>query len=114
MKTFNKVGIALSALNGANSIYDACTIGRDCEKTAYTEIGKFSGGLLVPAMFNASIKSGTTAICSVVLTVLTAPEGGIGGIVCGIVVQAAAAFGVSKAGEKIGETSGEVIYNTKK
>lgn len=111
MKTFNKVGIALSALNGANSIYDACTIGRDCEKTAYTEIGKFSGGLLVPAMFNASIKSGTTAICSVVLTVLSAPEGGI---VCGIVVQAAAAFGVSKAGEKIGETSGEVIYNTKK
>lgn len=117
MKTFNKFGIALSALNGANSIYDACTIGRDCEKTAYTEIGKFSGGLLVPAMFNASIKSGTTAICSVVLTVLSAPEGGIGGIggiVCGIVVQAAAAFGVSKAGEKIGETSGEVIYNTKK
>ena len=79
-------------------------------KTAYTEIGKFSGGLLVPAMFNASIKSGTTAICSVVLTVLSAPEGGIA---CGIVVQAAA-FGVSKAGEKIGETSGEVIYNTKK
>ncbi|MFJ7171299.1 PAAR domain-containing protein [Citrobacter freundii] len=114
MTTFNKVSIGLSALNGANSIYDACTIGRDCEKEAYTEIGKFSGGLLVPAMFNASIKSGATAICSIVLTALSAPEGGVGGIACGIAVQAAAAFGVSKAGEKIGETSGEVIYNTTK
>jgi len=114
MKKFNAVSIGLSALNGANYIYDACTIGRDCEKTAYTEIGRFSGGLLVPAMFNASIESGATAICSVVLTALSAPEGGVGGIACGIVVQAAAAFGVSKAGEKIGETSGEVIYNATK
>lgn len=114
MKTFNKVSIGLSALNGANSIYDACTIGRDCEKTAYTEIGKFSGGLIVPAALDFAVKPAASATCAVILGILSAPEGGIGSIACGIIVQAGAAFGLSKAGEEVGETSGEIIYNATK
>ncbi|HCL5347917.1 TPA: hypothetical protein N3A45_001060 [Salmonella enterica subsp. salamae serovar [1],40:z35:e,n,x,z15] len=114
MKTFNKVSIGLSALNGANSIYDACTIGRDCEKTAYTEIGKFSGGLAAPVVFNFAVKSTSTVVCSIVLAALSAPEGGVGAIACEIVVPAVTSFGVSKAGEAGGEMIGESIYNTVK
>lgn len=111
MKTFNKVSIGLSALNGATSIYDACTIGRDCEKTAYTEIGKFSGGLAAPVVFNIAIKSTSTAVCSIVLAALSAPAGGAGAIACQIVVPALTTFGVSKAGEEGGALLGESIYN---
>ncbi|MCS8552768.1 PAAR domain-containing protein [Citrobacter sp. XY323] len=111
MKTFNKVSIGLSALNGATSIYDACTIGRDCEKTAYTEIGKFSGGLAAPVVFKIAIKSTSTAVCSIVLAALSAPAGGAGAIACQIVVPALTTFGVSKAGEEGGALLGESIYN---
>lgn len=102
MKTFNKVGIVLSALNGANSIYDACTIGRDCEKTAYTEIGKFTGGLAAPVAFNFAIKRTSTAVCSIVLAAISATEGGVGALACQIVVPAITSFGVGKAGEEGG------------
>ncbi|MDM3339423.1 PAAR domain-containing protein [Citrobacter sp. Cb043] len=111
MKTFNKVSIGLSALNGATSIYDACTIGRECEKTAYTEIGKFSGGLAAPVVFKIAIKSTSTAVCSIVLAALSAPAGGAGAIACQIVVPALTTFGVSKAGEEGGALLGESIYN---
>lgn len=111
MKTFNKVSIGLSALNGATSIYDACTIGRDCEKTAYTEIGEFSGGLAAPVVFKIAIKSTSTAVCSIVLAALSAPAGGAGAIACQIVVPALTTFGVSKAGEEGGALLGESIYN---
>lgn len=112
MKTFNKVGIVLSALNGANSIYDACTIGRDCEKTAYTEIGKFTGGLAAPVAFNFAIKRTSTAVCSIVLAAISATEGGVGALACQIVVPAITSFGVGKAGEEGGTFIGESIYNT--
>ncbi|MES0225372.1 PAAR domain-containing protein [Citrobacter braakii] len=111
MKTFNKVSIGLSALNGATSIYDACTIGRDCEKTAYTVIGEFSGGLAAPVVFKIAIKSTSTAVCSIVLAALSAPAGGAGAIACQIVVPALTTFGVSKAGEEGGALLGESIYN---
>ncbi|POT58475.1 PAAR domain-containing protein [Citrobacter amalonaticus] len=113
MKTFSKVGIGLSALNGTNSIYSACTIGRDCEKTTYTEIGKFAGGIAVPAAFNSVIVPVATATCAVVLGALSAPAGGVGGMACQIIVRAGAAFGLSKAGEEVGESTGEVIYDIK-
>nr|WP_230857851.1 PAAR domain-containing protein [Enterobacter mori] len=111
MKKFNAVSIGLSALNGANYIYDACTIGRDCEKTAYTEIGKFTGGLAAPVAFNFAVKTTSTAVCSIVLAAISAPEGGVGAIACQIVVPAMTSFGVSKAGEEGGALIGESIYN---
>lgn len=110
MKTFNKVGIGLSALNGMNSIYDACTVGRECEKTTYTEIGKFSGGILVPILLRSATVAASTG-CVVVLSYLSAPAGGVGAIACEIVVPALTGFGLSKAGEVSGEIIAEKIYN---
>lgn len=111
MKNYNRISIGLSALNGANSIYDACTVGQECMKTTYTEVGKFAGGLAGGASIGLVLEPITAGACSLVLTALSAPAGGIGGIACGIIVPVALSFGAGKIGEKAGESVGELIYN---
>ncbi|WP_241587062.1 hypothetical protein [Rosenbergiella epipactidis] len=47
MKTTGYVGIGFSALNSANEIYHACSLGRanECKQTTFREIGKFTGSM---------------------------------------------------------------------
>lgn len=110
MRTIGKVGIGLSALNGLNTIYEACTTGKDCEKTAYTEIGKFSAGIALSALFEGGVAAATSATCAVVLGAATAPVGGAGALACSIIVGAGYSFGVGKVSEEIGSLSGEAVY----
>lgn len=111
MDGLGKVAIGLSALNGANTIYDACTTGIDCSKTAYTEIGKFSGGVLLPIAASGLIRIGTTAACAVVLGAATAPAAGSGALACSVVVSGLSGVAVSKIGESLGSNAGEAFYN---
>lgn len=110
MGNLGKVGIGLSALNGANTIYDACTVGKDCEKTAYSEIGKFSAGVALPVLLQGGIAAATSATCAVVLGAATAPVGGAGALACTIIVGGGYSFGVGKVGEEIGSVVGEKVY----
>ena len=111
MNGLNKIGIGFSALNGINSIYDACTVGQDCEKTSYTEVGKFTGGVALPIVTAGIIRAGTTAACAVVLGAISAPAGGAGALACSIIVTGASGFVVGKVGESGGAFIGEEVYN---
>lgn len=111
MDGMGKVAVGLSALSGANTIYDACTTGINCSKTAFTEIGKFSGGILLPVLATGLVRTGTTAICAVILGAATAPAGGGGALACGVVVSGLSELAVGKIGESIGSSAGEVFYN---
>lgn len=77
METAGKIGIGLSALDTASKITEACTVGRDCAKTAFTSIGEFSGSLLGGYFAGKIIQKGaSTAICSLVLGAATFEAGG--------------------------------------
>nr|WP_318373952.1 PAAR domain-containing protein [Enterobacter sp.] len=111
MRNMNRVAIGFSALNGANNIYDACTIGQDCEKTAFTEIGKFAGGVIAPWLLETSITQASIIGCNVALGILSAPLGGSLALTCEIIVAGAMGFAVGKIGESTGEYVGEKAYH---
>lgn len=111
MRNMNRVAIGFSALNGANNIYDACTIGRDCEKTTFTEIGKFAGGVIAPWLLETSITQASIIGCNVALGILSAPLGGSLALTCEIIVAGAMGFAVGKIGESTGEYVGEKAYH---
>ena len=111
MDGLGKVGIGLSALNGANNIYDACTTGIDCSKTTFSEIGKFAGGIALPSFTGRAIIAGSTALCAVVLGAASAPIGGGAALACEVIVAGISGFAVGKAGEAIGSKIGERFYN---
>lgn len=110
MRNMNRVAIGFSALNGANNIYDACTIGQNCEKTTFTEIGKFAGGVGLPFVHAKVISKVATIACVAALGAISAPAGGGLAFTCQIVVAGAVGFAVSKTGEKTGEVVGDSIY----
>jgi len=110
MRNMNRVAIGFSALNGANNIYDACTIAKDCEKTTFTEIGKFAGGVGAPAILAKSITSLATVVCVAGLGAISAPAGGSLALACEIIVTGAAGFAASKLGEYGGESIGEGVF----
>lgn len=111
MRNMNRVAIGFSALNGANNIYDACTIGRDCEKTTFTEIGRFAGGVIAPWLLETSITQASIIGCNVTLGILSAPLGGSLALTCEIIVAGAMGFAVGKIGESTGEYVGEKAYH---
>lgn len=111
MRNMNRVAIGFSALNGANNIYDACTIGRDCEKTTFTEIGRFAGGVIAPWLLETSITQASIIGCNVALGILSAPLGGSLALTCEIIVAGAMGFAVGKIGESTGEYVGEKAYH---
>lgn len=115
MKTAGYVGIALDGVNRLDKIYEACTVGSDCEKTAYTEVGSFTvglgSGLAAGALVSGSV---STSICSVVLGALTIEAAGAGMLACGVIFTGAAGYAGGEAGGKFGEMAGEKVYEVTK
>lgn len=115
MKTAGYVGIALDGVNRLDKIYEACTVGSDCEKTAYTEVGSFGVGLGTGigagAVVSASV---STTVCSVVLGALTIEAAGAGMLACGVIFTGAVGYAGGEAGGRLGEKAGEVIYEVTK
>lgn len=115
MKTAGYVGIALDGVNRLDKIYEACTVGSDCEKTAYTEVGSFSVGLGTGIGAGALVSgSVSTTVCSVVLGALTIEAAGAGMLACGVIFTGAVGYAGGEAGGKLGEKAGEVIYEVTK
>lgn len=115
MKTAGYVGIALDGVNRLDKIYEACTVGSDCEKTAYTEVGSFSVGLGTGIGAGALVSgSVSTTVCSVVLGALTIEAAGAGMLACGVIFTGAVGYAGGEAGCKLGEKAGEVIYEVTK
>jgi len=114
MKKAGYVGIALDGVNRLDKVYEACTVGSDCAKTSFTEVGSFSGAVLTPIYTAPLIASGSTAVCAFVLGALTVEVGAVGALACGVIVSGAAGYGVSELGGKGGELLGETIYEVTK
>jgi uncharacterized Zn-binding protein involved in type VI secretion len=114
MKKAGYVGIALDGVNRLDKVYEACTVGSDCAKISYTEVGSFSGAILAPIYAAPAVASTSTAVCAFVLGALTVEVGGAGALACGIIVSGAAGYGISELGGKSGEYIGETIYEITK
>ncbi|WP_407437156.1 PAAR domain-containing protein [Lelliottia sp.] len=115
MKTAGYVGIALDGVNRLDKIYEACTVGSDCEKTAYTEVGSF--GMSIGGGIGAGVLvsgGASTAVCSIVLGALTIEAAGAGMLACGVIFTGAAGYTGGELGGKLGETLGEKIYEVTK
>ena len=115
MKTAGYVGIALDGVNRVDKIYDACTVGSDCEKTTYTEVGSF-GMSIGGGVFAGSLASGgaSATVCSFVLGALTIEAAGAGMLACGVIFTGAAGYAGGEIGGKLGETLGEKVYEVTK
>ncbi|WP_323100203.1 PAAR domain-containing protein [Klebsiella variicola] len=115
MKTAGYVGIALDGVNRLDKIYEACTIGSDCEKTTYTEVGSF-GMSIGGGVFAGSLASGgaSATVCSFVLGALTIEAAGAGMLACGVIFTGAAGYAGGEIGGKLGETLGEKVYEVTK
>lgn len=111
METAGKIGIGLSAFDAAAKITEACTVGRDCEKTAFTSIGEFTGSLIGGAI--AGKIAGTAAantVCAIVLGAATIEAAGAGALLCTLGVNGAIAYGSDKAVSAFGGFVGESLY----
>ncbi|MGK3142621.1 PAAR domain-containing protein [Pantoea sp. C2G6] len=111
MESAGKVGIWLSAFDTAAQITEACTTGRECEKTAFTSVGEFSGSLIGGAI--AGKIAGTAAantVCAIVLGAATIEAGGAGALLCTLGVNGAIAYGSDKATSAFGGFLGESLY----
>lgn len=115
MKTAGYVGIALDGVNRLDKIYEACTVGSDCEKTTYTEVGSF-GMSIGGGVFAGSLASGgaSATVCSFVLGALTIEAAGAGMLACGVIFTGAAGYAGGEMGGKLGETLGEKVYEVTK
>ncbi|WP_114193712.1 PAAR domain-containing protein, partial [Edaphovirga cremea] len=115
MKKAGYVGIALDGVNRLDMIYEACTVGSDCEKTTYTEIGSFSLGVS-GGVFAGRLAAGTTstAVCTFALGLLTIEAGGAGMLACGVIFTGAAGYAGGELGGKFGEKLGEKVYEVTK
>ncbi|HFP9304273.1 TPA: PAAR domain-containing protein [Raoultella planticola] len=115
MKTAGYVGIALDGVNRLDKIYEACTVGSDCEKTTYTEVGSF-GLSIGGGVFAGSLASGgaSATVCSFVLGALTIEAAGAGMLACGVIFTGAAGYAGGEIGGKLGETLGEKVYEVTK
>lgn len=115
MKTAGYVGIALDGVNRLDKIYEACTVGSDCKKTTYTEVGSF-GMSIGGGVFAGSLASGgaSATVCSFVLGALTIEAAGAGMLACGVIFTGAAGYAGGEMGGKLGETLGEKVYEVTK
>jgi hypothetical protein len=82
-----------------------------CEKVKYSEAGGFLGGIAGGAFVGAVLSVGTTGTMCAALGV---PTGGVGTLICGIVIVGSGSFAAGIGGEKLGEAIGEVIYEVTK
>lgn len=115
MKAVGYIGIALDGVKRLDKIYEACTVGSNCEKTTYTEVGSFSvglgSGMVAGALVSGSV---STTVCSVVLGALTIEAAGAGMLACGVIFTGAVGYTGGEAGGKLGEMGGEKIYEVTK
>ncbi|GLO16477.1 hypothetical protein PPUJ20028_50630 [Pseudomonas putida] len=104
-------GYAAVGLGGTSSylkVQEVCRAGETeaCKKVRMTETGSFAGSLGLSTLVStgAGLTSGTLCAAFAVGTA------GVGVPVCGILLVGAGAVAGGLAGEKLGESAGEFIY----
>ena len=107
------IGTAIGGGASYMKVQDVCAAGdtEACEKVKFTEVGGFIGGVAGGAA-SGVILSGSTA--GAICVALGVPTGGIGTLVCGLVVVGAGSLAAGVALGKTGEKTGEIIYEVTK
>ncbi|OLF51773.1 PAAR domain-containing protein [Pseudomonas chlororaphis] len=101
-----------TALGGGASyvkVQDVCSAGNKkvCEKVRLTEAGSFTGGVAGGMLAGMALGTAATGAVCVAIGV---PTGGVGSVVCGLVVVGGGSYTAGKLGEAGGERIGEFIY----
>lgn len=82
-----------------------------CEKVKYTETGSFAGSVAGGAGSAAIL---TAPAVGSVCAALGVPTGGVGTLVCGLVVVGTGSLVIGALGGAGGEMAGDVIYESSK
>jgi len=112
LKYGGHIGIALSGTASAAKVQEVCRAGETeaCEKVRFTEAGSFVGGIGGGSAAVALTSPAVGSICAAI----GIGSGGLGGVVCGLVVVAGASYAGGKGGEWFGGLAGEEIYKVQK
>ncbi|MDI3391686.1 PAAR domain-containing protein [Pseudomonas sp. V98_8] len=103
------VGTAVGGGASAMKVQDVCTAGNTeaCERVKFTEAGSFTGGVVGGAIAGAALSTSAVGGLCVGLGI---PSGGVGLLVCSIVVVGVGSFSSSAIGGAVGEVMGERIF----
>jgi len=108
LKYGGHIGIALTGTASSMKVQEVCRAGETeaCDKIRFTEAGSFVGGV---GGGSAGVWIGSVTapyICGAI----GLASGGLGGIVCGLVVVGGASYAGGEGGEWFGEMVGEKLY----
>ncbi|MBF7995444.1 PAAR domain-containing protein [Rahnella laticis] len=115
MKKLGYIGIGFDFAGTTNSIYEACSVGREseCKRTSFTEIGKLTGnevGSFAGGVMAAELSG---SFCMLGLGMLTSEIGGVGALLCTAVGVTGGIVGGDYIGsmtEDLGGVAGKEIY----
>ncbi|WP_236614310.1 hypothetical protein [Stutzerimonas azotifigens] len=112
LKYGGHIGIALSGTASAMTVQDVCRAGEAeaCQKIRFTEAGSFGGGVGGGSAAAALTGSVAGSICAAI----GIGSGGIGGVVCGLIVVGGASMAGGAGGAAAGEWMGEFLYEQTK
>jgi uncharacterized Zn-binding protein involved in type VI secretion len=107
------IGVALGGGASYVKVQDICSAGNReaCKKVKFTEAGSFSGGVgggAVAGVFLTSSMAGSICVA------MGVPTGGVGSVVCGLVVIGGGSYVLGEAGNGFGAYLGEVVYEAGK
>lgn len=111
-KIINYGGWIGTVIGGSASylkVQDVCAAGATeaCERVKLTETGSFVGTVAGGVAAGAAL---TVPVVGAICVGLGVPTGGIGTLVCGVMVVGVGSLGASLVGGEIGESIGEKIY----
>ncbi len=106
------LGTAVGGGASALKVQDVCTAGNTeaCERVKFTETGSFVGGI-GGGVFAGAISAHIIGGLCVGLGI---PTGGLSTLACAVLVTGATSISAGYAGEKVGETTAEKIYESLK
>jgi hypothetical protein len=102
------VGIALGGTASALKVKEVCSSGdvQACERVRFTEAGGFAGGV-AGGIAGANVGGYAAYIGCGAVGVAT---GGVGGVICGLILIGGGSLAGTMMGSGIGEVFGEVVY----
>ncbi|WP_254621321.1 hypothetical protein [Stutzerimonas stutzeri] len=108
LKYGGHIGIALGGTASMLKVQEVCRAGKTqaCQKIRFTETGGFAGGI---GGGSAGVWIGT-GVAPYICTAIGLGSGGIGGIVCGMVVVGSASVAGGAIGDGTGEKAAERLY----
>ncbi|WP_312342907.1 hypothetical protein [Stutzerimonas nitrititolerans] len=112
LKYGGHIGITLTGTASSMKVQEVCRAGETeaCEKIRYTEAGSLVGGVGGGTLAAGLVSPVAGSIC----VAIGIGSGGLGGVVCGLIVVGGASFAGGAGGAAGGEWMGEFIYERTK